>query len=123
VSERQVADETGVELARPSTQRTADPLDAAQRHDGQPDDVTSDAALDPYELERAAQAQPMSRLALVGVVATITLALSYFVISWQMLNSPLVDAIGETAGGTLLALVLISFVGALLRANRRAPRR
>ena len=60
-------------------------------------------------------AQPMSPLGMLGVVTVCTLAGSWFLVSWLVLDSPVIDAVGETAGATLLALVLISIVGALRR--------
>jgi hypothetical protein len=64
----------------------------------------------------------MSRLAMAGTGAILTSAGTYFYVSWRMLRSPVVDAIGETAGGTLLLLLIISFAGALRRTSRRASR-
>jgi hypothetical protein len=66
--------------------------------------------------------QGMSRLAKAGVGAILTSAGAYFYVSWRVLRSPVVDAIGETAGGTLLLLLIISFAGALRGTSRPGSR-
>ena len=51
---------------------------------------------------------PMAKLA-VGTVAAASL--SWFFVSWLVLNSPLTDAIGETAGTLAVVLLIVSIVG------------
>jgi hypothetical protein len=53
----------------------------------------------------------MSPLAIVAVVVTTVLSLSWFFISWAVLHSPLTDAIGETAGSLAVVLLVVSIVG------------
>jgi uncharacterized MnhB-related membrane protein len=61
----------------------------------------------------------MSRLAMAGTGAILGSAGVWFYVSWRMLRSPVVDAIGEAAGGTLLVLLIISFAGALRQTSGR----
>jgi hypothetical protein len=60
----------------------------------------------------------MSRLALVTVTLVIIAATTWLFVSWVVLDSPLTDAIGETAGSLALVLVLVSFAGSLRRSRR-----
>jgi hypothetical protein len=55
-------------------------------------------------------------LALTGIV---TLAVGWFGVSWLMLKSPVVDAVGEAAGGVVTVLVVVSVFGAFRRSRRR----
>jgi hypothetical protein len=41
--------------------------------------------------------------------------MSWFLISWVVLSSPLTDAIGETIGSLVVVLLLVSIVGAVRR--------
>jgi hypothetical protein len=50
----------------------------------------------------------MTPKAMVAVAVTVLLALVWFVVSWLVLDSPLTDAVGETAGSLALALLLVS---------------
>jgi hypothetical protein len=61
---------------------------------------------------------PAGRPGAVAIAAVGSLLGVWFVVAWWVLGSPLVDAIGEAAGGALAVLVVVSFVGAL-RASRR----
>jgi hypothetical protein len=60
----------------------------------------------------------MSRLALVMVALVVVAAASWLFMSWLVLDSPLIDAIGETGGSVALGLVLVSILGALRRSRR-----
>lgn len=57
----------------------------------------------------------MSGMAIFAVTLTAVLSLGWFLVSWAMFNSPLVDAIGETAGTLAVVLLLVSIVGAVRR--------
>jgi hypothetical protein len=57
----------------------------------------------------------MSRLAFAGVVLTVVLSLTWFYVSWQVLESPLTDAVGETVGSLAAVLLIVSIVGAIRR--------
>ena len=52
----------------------------------------------------------MTQKAVVAVAVTLLLALLWFVVSWLVLNSPLTDAVGETAGSLAVALLVISIL-------------
>lgn len=58
---------------------------------------------------------PRSWLPALVIGATGALALAWFLVSWAMLDSPVVDAVGETLGGVMLVLVVVSVVGAVRR--------
>jgi hypothetical protein len=60
----------------------------------------------------------MSRLALVMVALVVVAAAGWLFMSWLVLDSPLIDAIGETVGSVALGLVLVSILGALRRSRR-----
>jgi hypothetical protein len=57
----------------------------------------------------------MSRRAMAGVVIIACLAVIWFLVSWRVFNSPLIDAAGETAGALALLLVVVSLAGAIRR--------
>jgi len=57
----------------------------------------------------------MSPLAIAAVVLTTILSVTWFFISWAVLNSPLTDAIGETAGSLAVVLLVVSIVGVARR--------
>jgi hypothetical protein len=65
---------------------------------------------------RGAPGHPGSTVRAVAAIGT--LALAWFLVSWRVLGSPVVDAIGETAGGVLAVLVVVSVVGSLRRGAR-----
>jgi hypothetical protein len=52
------------------------------------------------------------------VALVVVAAAGWLFMSWLVLDSPLVDAIGETAGSVALGLVLVSILGALRRSRR-----
>jgi hypothetical protein len=54
----------------------------------------------------------MTPKAKFAVGLTAVLAVLWFMVSWLVLNSPLTDAIGETAGSLAVALLVISIFGA-----------
>jgi hypothetical protein len=64
------------------------------------------------------RAEPMSPRGVAGVSIVLVLALCWFLVSWRLLGSPLVDALGEAAGGVLAILVVIALGGALVRSRR-----
>jgi hypothetical protein len=64
----------------------------------------------------AADSEGSAGLAVVGILG---LALIWFAVSWLALDSPVVDAAGEAAGGVLAVLVVVSVVGALRRSCKR----
>jgi hypothetical protein len=66
---------------------------------------------EPYDLDSRSET-----LALTGIV---TLAVGWFGVSWLMLKSPVVDAVGEAAGGVVTVLVVVSVFGAFRRSRRR----
>ncbi len=71
---------------------------------------------DQPEAERAMDAAaPMSRAAMAAVALVGLLAVVWFMVSWRVLGSPLVDAAGEAAGGILALLVVVSIFGAVRR--------
>ncbi len=72
------------------------------------------ASVDEADNESAVR---LSRLAAAGVASTIALTVGWFLVSWVVLNSPVVDALGEALGGVALVLVLVSIFGALLRSR------
>ncbi|MEV0561666.1 hypothetical protein [Dactylosporangium sp. NPDC050588] len=53
-----------------------------------------------------------SLLALLGVGAVSALGLTWFLVSWLVLGSPLTDAIGETVGSLAAILLIVSIIGA-----------
>lgn len=57
--------------------------------------------------------------AAMAVAGIVTLAGGWFCVSRFVLGSPVVDAIGEAAGGVVAVLVLVSVVGALRRSRSR----
>jgi peptidoglycan/LPS O-acetylase OafA/YrhL len=59
----------------------------------------------------------MTRLARIGVIGVALLAVAWFGVSWAVLHSPVMDAVGEALGGVLLILVLLSALGALRRSR------
>jgi hypothetical protein len=61
----------------------------------------------------------MSRLAITIVILVVIGAVAWVLLSWRVLRSPLVDAVGEAAGSVFLALLIVSVVGALRRSRRR----
>jgi hypothetical protein len=68
------------------------------------------------DAERGMEAPaPMSRAAMAAVALVGLLAVAWFVVSWRVLGSPLVDAVGEAAGGILALLVIVSIFGAVRR--------
>jgi hypothetical protein len=64
--------------------------------------------------------EPTGGFALVALSGIVGLGVSWFGVSWRMLDSPVVDAIGEAFGGVVAVLVVFSAVGALRR-SRRPP--
>ncbi len=61
----------------------------------------------------------MSRLATIVVCLVVVASLAWVVVSWRVLRSPLIDAVGEAAGSVFLALLIVSVIGALRRSRRR----
>jgi hypothetical protein len=59
-------------------------------------------------------------LALAGI---LVLSGGWFTVSWRVLGSPVVDAVGEAAGGVVAVLVLVSVVGAVRHSRRGPPHR
>jgi hypothetical protein len=57
----------------------------------------------------------MSPGARLGVIITGLLTLTWFFVSWIVMDSPLTDAVGETAGGLTAGLLVVSMVGAARR--------
>ncbi|MFF5233773.1 hypothetical protein [Dactylosporangium sp. NPDC000521] len=53
-----------------------------------------------------------SLLALCGVGTVTVLGLTWFLVSWLVLGSPLTDAIGETVGSLAVILLIVSIIGA-----------
>ncbi|WP_426508374.1 hypothetical protein ACPPVO_58075 [Dactylosporangium sp. McL0621] len=62
------------------------------------------------ELDHA-RPQTLSPLAKLGVTVVVIAALSWFFVSWLVLDSPLTDAIGETAGSLAVVLLIVSVIG------------
>jgi hypothetical protein len=74
---------------------------------------TEELPADPYDPDVDSRAET---LALTGIV---TLAVGWFGVSWLMMKSPIVDAVGEAAGGVVTVLVVVSVFGAFRRSRRR----
>jgi hypothetical protein len=72
----------------------------------------------PQPVEHAAPPK-MSRLATIVVCLVVVASLAWVVVSWRVLRSPLIDAVGEAAGSVFLALLIVSVIGALRRSRRR----
>jgi hypothetical protein len=53
-----------------------------------------------------------SPLAMIGVGTVGVLGLTWFLVSWLVLGSPLTDAIGETVGSLAGILLIVSIIGA-----------
>jgi hypothetical protein len=53
----------------------------------------------------------MTALAKLGVTAIVAAAVSYFIVSWRVFDSPLTDAIGETFGSLTVLLLVVSIIG------------
>jgi hypothetical protein len=70
---------------------------------------------DPTPPSTVDNAKSMSRKAIAGVVATMSLALAWFYISYAVLDSPFIDAVGETLGALAAGLLLVSVFGAVRR--------
>jgi hypothetical protein len=83
--------------------------------------------------EAAAQHVPLPRVPIDGeqrevesdsgsasaaVAVIVAFAIAWFSVSWWMLGSPLVDAIGEAAGGVVAVLVIVSAIGEVRRSRR-----
>ena len=64
----------------------------------------------------------MTPKAKFAVGLTAVLAILWFMVSWLVLNSPLTDAIGETAGTLAVALLVISILGTVRAKEPRATR-
>jgi hypothetical protein len=59
----------------------------------------------------------MARLTILGAVGFLGLGVAWFVVSWVVLDSPVVDAVGESVGGVMLTLLMLSIFGSLLRSR------
>jgi hypothetical protein len=59
----------------------------------------------------------MARLTILGAVGFPVLGVAWFVVSWAVLDSPVVDAVGESVGGVMLVLLMLSIFGSLLRSR------
>lgn len=57
------------------------------------------------------------RAGAVALLAIVAVMVAWFGVSWLALNSPVLDAAGEAAGGVLTLLVLVSVVGAVRRSR------
>ncbi|MFI5913661.1 hypothetical protein [Dactylosporangium sp. NPDC051541] len=53
----------------------------------------------------------LSPLAKLIITLIATAAVTWFFVSWLVLNSPLTDAIGETAGSLAALLLIVSVIG------------
>jgi hypothetical protein len=51
--------------------------------------------------------------AAMGVLLTGAIAVLWFVVSWAVFDSPVIDALGEAFGGVAVLLVVVSIVGAV----------
>jgi hypothetical protein len=60
---------------------------------------------------------PTSRATLVWGTGFIGLAVAWFFVSWVVLDSPVVDAVGEAAGGVTVVLLVMAVIGSLLRSK------
>jgi hypothetical protein len=58
-----------------------------------------------------------SPLAMIGVGTVGILGLTWFLVSWLVLGSPLTDAIGETVGSMAAILLIVSIIGAARAAD------
>lgn len=59
----------------------------------------------------------LSRAAVTACALTAVITVCWFVVSWIVLDSPLVDALGEAFGGVLALLVMISIVGSMRKSR------
>jgi hypothetical protein len=78
--------------------------------------------LDEERTVAGGDAEPESGSASVAVAAIVALAIAWFSVSWMLLDSPLVDAIGEAAGGVVAILVIVSVIGEVRRSRRPSSR-
>ncbi len=58
-----------------------------------------------------------SRSEAIALTGIMTLAVGWFGVSWLVLRSPVVDAVGEAAGGVVTVLVVVSVFGAFRRSR------
>jgi hypothetical protein len=87
---------------------------------GEHDAATEDDAATDLEAVGGDEAPSGSGLlTLMAAGAIAAFALGWFAVALLVLRSSLVDAIGETAGGVLAVLVVVSVVGAVRRSGRR----
>jgi membrane protein implicated in regulation of membrane protease activity len=56
--------------------------------------------------------------ATAGLVAILALATGWFLMSWTMMHTAVVDALGEAAGVAFALLVVVSVIGAVRGARR-----
>ena len=70
---------------------------------------------DPTPPSTVDERKSMSRKAMVAVTGTLVIALSWFYVTYAVLDSPFIDAVGETFGALAAGLLLVSIFGAVRR--------
>ena len=70
---------------------------------------------DPTPPSTVDDGKSMSRKAIAGVTGTLTLAIVWFYVTYAVLGSPFIDAVGETLGALAAGLLLVSVFGAVRR--------
>lgn len=69
----------------------------------------------PAEDDDQVPTEAPSTVALLAVVTVASLAGVWFLVAWLAMDSPLIDALGETFGAVMLGLLVISIFGAFRR--------
>lgn len=59
----------------------------------------------------------MTRTALLATLAFTAGCSAWFVVSWAVMDSSVVDALGEMFGGMMVLLLLLSIMGSLVRGD------
>jgi hypothetical protein len=62
---------------------------------------------------------PVSRSGVVMVTAVAALGVNWFLVALLVLHKPMIDAIGEAAGGAVAALLVASVIGAMSQKRQR----
>lgn len=58
-----------------------------------------------------------SKTGALAIASVASLTAVWFVVSWAIMDSPIVDALGEALGGMTFVLLIVSVVGVLRKAR------